>query len=279
MKVIVAQRSSDKSAANVLMRRVGERLHARYNLRTAPIDEGCDLLIQWGFKPTVALKSAIAQKIPYVIFDMGYWEGERDVRQSLSINGLHGTSMRTKSVLDLPPRYHPPIEQWQDEGEGCLIIGQLAGDAALRGENPETWMRKQAAKCVDTFGTKAQLRPHPRMLNPWEPPSEPLYDALDNTHICVTHSSTVGVAALRRGVLTIATHPGSPVYRMVGNYVNGMVVRMPGRQSFFHELSYQDYDLSNDEDCDAACDHIMKAWPCAKVDATLGNVEHPGARL
>jgi hypothetical protein len=276
MKVYGSMRDNEADIQNRWLGRLLACLNGNAIRREQIFPADGELLIQWGFRPTKALRSCVAQKKPYVILDMGYWEGSRGVRQSVSINGLHGLSMRVDGVLDLPPRYHPEIRPYREGGEGCLIIGQLAGDAALRGENPETWMRKQAAIVVDTFQMPVQLRPHPKMLNPWEKPSEPLSEALDEARLVVTFSSTVGVTALLRGVpLQVATHPGSPVAGMVSPDVRESSYRMPGRETFFHELSYRDYDLTDDEDCEVAAKYIVRAYPQAKKRAGLLDAERP----
>jgi hypothetical protein len=270
MKVVCNLHPSPSSRANVIIRRLGERLDAAYQPREAPLLDSTSLLVQWGFKATPSLLEAISLKVPYVILDMGYWEEARTTRQSISINGLHGLAMPTPEVLDLPPRWHPTIAPWVETNGPCLIVGQMTGDAAMRGVDPEIWMRKQAGLAVEATGRRAQLRPHPNMLNTWEPKLEPIEKAVDDASVVVTFSSNVGVTSLLRGKRTIATHPGSPAYLQAHP-----TMRLPGRQGFFHQLSYRDYQLSDNDEADAAANYIIMAYPNAKQGAERGEVEMP----
>jgi len=278
MKVYGNMRDSHKSAANVIIGGLlaTSALQGKPCSREDHLPADADMLIQWGFKPTPSLKSAVARKIPYVIVDMGYWEGQRDARQSISFNGLHGGGLKI-DVLDRPPRYHPELQPPRMDGEYVLIIGQLAGDASLRGENPETWMRKTAGKAIALYRRPVILRPHPRMLNPWEPVSEPLEDALENAYACVTHTSTCAVTALRMGVRTVATHWGSPVYGLASMQLSSF--HNPGRIARFHRLSWHDYNLADLEERETAGAFIKDSYSQAKLAASAGTLEVPGAKL
>lgn len=275
IKVVGSMRDSHKSAANGIVRGLLDRFHGAEINREHSIPDDAHLFIQWGFKATRALMTCILRKIPYVIIDMGYFEPTRAIRQSISINGLHGLSLPV-DVLDLPPRPHPRIEQWRDGGEKVLVIGQLPGDAALRGENPDTWMHKQAVLAAEAFGKPTHKRPHPKMLNPWEPAAVPIQEALDDTYVCVTYTSTVAVQAIVAGVSTVATHRGSPAYNMCSHTL--AKIRLPGRESWVHDLSYREYNLLDAAELDAAAFYIERAYPAAAVQAKRGMLEIPRVR-
>ena len=93
MKAYGSLRPSAKSHANVIMRALLGRLGGKFVLRTEVVPDDATLFLQWGFKKTNALVSAILAKIPYVIIDLGYFDDTRYERFSVSINGLHGMGM------------------------------------------------------------------------------------------------------------------------------------------------------------------------------------------
>ncbi len=284
MNVVGSLRPSEKSPANVIIRRLVDRLEGRTILREQYLDRDANLLIQWGFKPTKAMRSAIFNKIPFVIVDMGYFDwsddpqANRSNRYSISINGLHGTSMQLDGVYDLPPRPHPKVMPWRTERKGkeVLVLGQMPGDAALRGADIEAWMNRAATEAADVFKMKTIKRPHPRMLNPWEPTLPPLEDTFKDTHVYVTYSSTAAVQTVLAGVPTIAMHPCSPAYRMSAHRMSRQI--FPGREAWAHDLSHREYALLDDKDCDAACDYIIRGFEQGLGPAALGKVDTEGVR-
>ena len=266
-------RPGDKSHANVLIKRVVDRLDGRYILRDALLDDKATLLIQWGFKPTKALRCAILRKIPYVIIDLGYFDAARTKRYSISINGFHGLSMPVAGVIDLPPRPHPRVRAWREDGDIVQIIGQMPTDAAIYGLNMETWMHKAAVDAAEAFGKPAFKRVHPKMLNPWEAALEPLSETFDTSYAHVTWTSTSAVQSVLAGVPTVAMHPGSPAFEVCSHGMHRS--RLPGRQAWVHKLAHREYALAEDGDCDVAVEYILRDLDRATDLARWGEVLRP----
>lgn len=270
-----SMRDSQKSAANIVVGRLLDRLGGDSMLRSHEFSTtGADCLIQWGFKPTRALLSAIESKAPFIIVDMGYFdEFNRTARMSISINGLHGTSMKSDFVQDLPPRPHPEIQDFYEEGEDVIIVGQMPFDQSLRGQDIDAWMNRAAVEATEAFKKPAHKRPHPRMLNPWEPQPAPLAAALDNAYCTVTWTSTSAIASVLRGIPTVAQHPTNMAYGICPKRI--MRRRAVGREAWVHDISHRDYNLLDETDCDAACEYIIKALPQARKEASLGRIDAP----
>ena len=275
MKAYGSLRPSHKSHANVIMRALLGRLGGKFVLRTEVVPDDATLFLQWGFKKTNALVSAILAKIPYVIIDLGYFDDTRYERFSVSINGLHGMGMPVDGVLDLPPRPHPKIEDWKEGGRMVQIIGQMPGDAALRGENIEVWMHHASLQATEAFGKPARKRPHPKMINPWEPSLPALESTFEETYVMVTYTSTVAVQSVLAGVPTVAMHPASSAFAVCSARMKRETPT--GREAWVHTLSHGEYSMTDERDLDNAAVYIAKAYPQATREAALGAYDAGGA--
>ena len=269
-------RDSAGSHANVVINSLISRLDGATVLRTSVVPDDATLLVQWGFKKTTALASAIDAKIPFVIIDLGYFDEYRLDRFSVSINGLHGLSMPLHGVHDWPARPHPRIQAWREGGDTVVIVGQMPGDAALRGLNVDAWMHKTAQEAVAAFGKPALKRVHPKMLNDWEPPLPSLDTTFDDTYVYVTYTSTAAVQTVLAGCHTIAQHPASSAFGITPNRMTRL--SMPGRAAWAHELSHREYSMTDSDDLDAAAEYIIKGFEQGLGPAALGNVDTKGMR-
>jgi len=274
MNVIAGLRDSPGSHANVVLQRLLDRLGGTEILREQYFPADGEAYLQWGFKKTPALLSAIESKVPFIIVDMGYFDAfERQARMSISINGLHGTSMKSDFVLDLPPRRHPPVLDYNEEGENVLIIGQMPGDQSLRGQDIDAWMNRAAVEATEVFKKPAHKRPHPNMLNPWEPKPPPLEDVLSNAYVTINWTSTSAIASVLAGIPTVTQHPTNMAFPVCSDRI--MRRRAVGREAWVHDIAHRDYNLLDDVDCDTACEYIIKALPQARAEACIGKVDAP----
>lgn len=241
---------------------------------TVAVPDECNLLIHWGFASTAALRSAIAKKIPFVILDRGYFDPSRATRVSISINGHNGLSMSVDGVLDLPPRWHPPIQRWRLHGDTVQIIGQMSGDAALRNVEIDAWMNRTAIHAVDVFGLRVIKRLHPKMINSWEQQPQLLEETFDDTYVSVSLTSTSAVQTVLAGVPSVIMHPASPAYAM--GTPNMVIAQPPGREAWAHTLAHREYDLRSTGDVAACAEYIIGAFPKATKEASAGNIDTLG---
>ena len=262
MRTYINLRKSEKSHANWVLRQLGKLLDAGECRREQTIPAATDLLIQWGFKPTRSLISAIAAGIPYVIIDLGYIDATREKRFSISINGLHGTAWRDPKVLDRAPRLTPTCRDWRSgAGSKVIVIGQMPLDQSLRGQDIEAWAGRVAVQAAEAFKRPVIKRPHPKMLNTWEPFLEPLERVLEDAYAVVTCTSTAAIGSVLRGIPTVAMHPGNMAYRMAAH---DMTLRTPpGRDAWLHEICWRDWGWSPDE-LDQLAAYIAEIYPSFK---------------
>lgn len=279
MKVALNFRTSRKSAANMIQQRLLDRLNGTRIEREQWVPADCDMLIQWGAKPTLALRSAFKMKIPFVILDMGYFDAGRINRQSISINGHHGLSMAVPGVEKLSTREHPIIQPWrtEDPARYIYVLGQMPGDSSLRGMDIEAWMNRAAGRSIEAYGRKVIKRGHPKELNDWEARLPALDTLYDDAFMFVTYSSTAAVQAVLAGVPCVAEHPSSPAYDVCAAAPD-KGIRMPDREQWAHELSHREYALLDDADCDKAVEYILRGYPRAKRRAQRGEIDRIGIR-
>jgi hypothetical protein len=261
MKVLGLQRDSPKSAANRATSSLIDRLNGSYQRRALPVhpDEP-DLVVQWGFKPDPGLLSAISAGIPYLIIDLGYIDNGRAAKFSISFNGFHGTAWSDPKVLDREPRPMPGYSDWRSgEGDKVVVVGQMPNDQSLRGQDINAWMGRAASAARDAFGKPVIKRPHPKMLNPWEPANDPWSTALEEAYAVVTWTSTAAIGSVLAGVPTIAMHPGNMAYKVAAH---DMILRTPpGRSEWLHELAWREWDFSSSADLDRLADYIIEVYP------------------
>jgi hypothetical protein len=236
----------------------------------------CDLFIQWGYKPTEALLSVIKMRKPFVIMDMGYFDGHRHVQQSVSINGFHGLSMEPEFLPDLSPRRSWELDDWKLDGDTIYIMGQLETDVSLRGQDIDAWMGQAAAQANELFPSKKIIkRPHPRMLNPWEKHTlPPLETVFDDAFLCMTWTSTVAVSCLKHGIPVVAQHPASPVSSLVTPVCRQQTPE--GRDRLFHKLDHATYRIRDGCEADLACAYILRAYDQARAEAECGMIDTIG---
>lgn len=259
MNVVGFQRDSEKSAANRNVAELVKRLDGSFVRRESSCPVSADLVIQWGFKQTVGLMSAIAFGIPYVIIDLGYW-GNRYKNFSVSFNGFHGTSARDDLVSGRSPRARPRVQDWRSgKGENVLVVGQMPNDQSLRGQDIDAWMGRTAPAAAQAFGKPVIKRPHPKMLNPWEPSLPPIADALKDAYCCVTWTSTAALDAVVAGVPTVAMHKGNIAYPVCAH---DFTLRTPdGREEWLHELSWRQWDFTSPAELDRLAEYIKSIYP------------------
>ena len=261
MKVVALERDSLKSAANRTVRSLVDRLGGSYQRRAVPINpDETDLVVQWGFKPTPGLMSAIEAGVSYLIIDLGYIDKGRTTNFSVSFNGFHGTAWQDPKVLDRPPRPSPSYRDWRSgTGDKVIVVGQMPNDQSLRGQDIDAWMGRAAIAASAAFGKPVHKRPHPKMLNPWEPKPEPWEAAVEDAYAVVTWTSTAAIGSVLAGVPTIAMHPGSMAYRVAAH---DMTLRTPpGRAEWLHDIAWRQWDFSSDGDLDRLAEYVIEVAP------------------
>lgn len=185
--------------------------------------EKCDLAVCWGVKRRPEMLSGRRA----LILERGYFGDRMNVWTSAGYDGLNGFAdflNHGKDSARFDANYGPDfLKPWRASPKGNLVVimGQVRGDASLRGMNIELWYR-QVAERLQRCGHRVGFRAHP-LFRSAIPNAKcialtgTLEEALARAKWVVTYNSNSGVEAVVAGVPTVACDPGSMAWPMTGH--------------------------------------------------------------
>ena len=262
MKVVAALRDGP-NLTNVRTEALTEGLETHgYSVKKigrGEVVKGADLFIQTGFAGSNALRSAIDQRIPYIVMEAPFWRDFYDVHEASSwgYNGLAGGAW----VPEAPDkeRHRPPLKPMKAGTGPTIIIGQKPTDHSLRGSNHVKWILDVRAELPE-----ADFRPHPLMVP--QDTMEPIQSTLEKYWQVVTYTSTVGCEALVEGCKVRADHPANLAYG----------VREDDREQWHLGLAWRQAWHS---DFGALVPYILSGYDEARARAREGLLEHPREKV
>lgn len=201
-------------------------------------------VVCWGWRMGLRLK---LQGKRVLVMERGYL-GDRFAWTSLGWDGLNGLA-KFHAPDDGGERFRKhfgPLQPWKEGGEYALVVGQVAGDASLRGKNLVPWYAQMAALLGDQ-GHHVVFRPHPRghsgrmKIKGAETRTGDLAEALAGAKFVVTFNSNTGVDAVVAGVPAIVMDEGGMAYPVAGHRL-GEIVR-PEREAWAHRLAWCQWRL------------------------------------
>ena len=204
---------------------------ARHGVRCAVVTAGsaavtADIVCCWGWRQG-QIHRARGRRV--LLMERGYVDRMRWC--SLGWDGLNGRA-RFPGCLDDGRRWHanfPGRLKWRD-GDGfgyALVLGQVAGDAAVRGVRLESWYARAAARLGETTGLPVLFRPHPNVLRREQPrPAIQLHgldvlcgsldDALAGAAAVASYNSNSLTDAALAGVPLLAGDKGAMAWSIAG---------------------------------------------------------------
>lgn len=226
--------------------------------RAKAAKSSADLVIQTGFGRSVALLSAIEQKIPYLIMEAPMFRDLYDVNKAsnFTYNGLQNGGTRPEAPMEARP--HPDLLPMHTAGP-TLILAQKPTDHSLRGSDHIGWLKAQ----LDAY-PEAEFRHHPIMVPKRH--HKPIADALANVRRTVAFTSTASVDSVFAGCETICDHPANEAYE-IGD-----------REEWAHRLSW--YQFTHEElKTDDIAAWILTGYDRAYSAARTGDQEIPRERV
>lgn len=274
MKVVAGHRPVRDTWSNSTLEAFVNHVDGEAQPREAYLPKDCGLYVQWGYKKTIGLTDAMQKRIPFIILDAAYFRRHGDF--SISINGFHGLSMEPEGMDEFPDRPRPVIEPWRDEPEEArvYVYNQLNGDRACRGMDMQAWARRAAQQAIAHFQLPVVIRPHPKDVNPWEPPLPPLEATFEDAMCVVTWTSTAGIEAAAAGVPVVAQHPASMAAPVASKMMSR--VRWPGREKWAHDLACRQYRR---EEMSNAWNYVDRQLSKARREAEAGHYDTEGLRV
>ena len=222
----------------------------------------CDLAVVWGVRKAREMESgrrALVLERGYVGDRMGMWT-------SVGFDGLNGRADFRNAGMDSARwdrLFAPYMSEGFEEGSGdyVLVMGQVDGDAALRGMSVERWARSVVAE-IRRHGLPVRFRPHPkgRPVNAGcEVAGGSLSEALGRAMWAVTYNSNSGVDAILQGVPAVSMDPGSMVWSVTGR-TSYQAPPQPDRSVWASEIAWTQWSLEEIRRGDA-WDHLRGGLP------------------
>lgn len=217
----------------------------------------------WGWRRGMALRAAGHEVL---VMERGYL-GDRFSWTSLAWNGLNGRG----EFPDFPredsrfSQNFAELKPWKNDGDYILILGQVPGDASLRGKKMMPWYERVAKRCAEIYGKPVHFRPHPlakrrggrdKIRNAAKSTGS-LNDALAGAALAVTYNSNSAVDAVINGVPAIAMDHGSMAWDVAGHALDELV--RPCREDWAASLAWKQWTIDEIASGDAVEPYIKKA--------------------
>jgi hypothetical protein len=202
----------------------------------------------WGWRAGSALRS---QGHEVLVMERAYL-GNRFEWTSLAWNGLNGNGTFAPAPKDNGERFKQnfaPMKPWNKDGEYILIMGQVPGDASLRGQDMVPWYEATAQQSKELYGKPVHYRAHPEAVRRGYRSGikdtlrshAPLDEALAGASLVITYNSNSAVDSVLAGKPTIAADKGSMAWPVTGHFINDIVT--PEREEWAHELAWRQWQL------------------------------------
>lgn len=228
----------------------------RYPSDPAP----CDLAVMWGFKKPACVKSGRRA----LILERGYIGDRLNEWTSVGFDGLNGfADFRNKGMGSerWEANFAPYLKPWRDhyDGKYVLIMGQVAGDASLRGMNMGEWIGATARK-ISLAGHRVAFRPHPLYRRAWGLPhvaqvlKGSLDEALAVARWVVCYNSNSAVDAVLAGIPTVTCDQGSMAWPVTGHEPH-RPPSMADRTQWAHDMAWTQWRSEEIRNGDA-WDHL-----------------------
>ena len=224
----------------------------RHGVEVVRVTEGQpvegDAVVCWGWRIGRKLRD---DGFDVLVMERGY-VGDIEARRkwvSCGWNGLNGRAKFPKAEDGKRWREHFSgyMQPWQYKDGHVLLVGQVPGDAAVRGGKHLEWLREAYAEII-ALGEKVVFRPHPMAgavsygnLAPVSTSS--LADEWARAKYVVTFNSNTGVDAALAGVPVVVMDEGSMAWPVAGHEIGD--IEMPDRDTWAHNLAYAQW--SEDE--------------------------------
>jgi len=194
-----------------------------------------------------------------LILERGYI-GDRFSYTSIGWNGLNGYARFPHYADDGGDRFSRmgvEIEDWNPHGEYVLLIGQVKGDASLRGQNLRHWYADTARHARTVYNLPVRFRPHPEELKRGhsttvagcETDLGKLRDALMGAAVVVTFNSNTAVESVLAGKPTVCMDAGSMAWTVCAHSLGDAPPR--AREAWAHALAWKQWTLDEIRNGDA----------------------------
>ena len=207
----------------------------------------------WGWRKGQELR---AKGHEVLVFERGYI-GDRFYYTSIGWNGLNGHADFCLNDNHSHKLYQN-VKDWHD-GEYIIIMGQVNGDASLRGQCMTKRYEEWGAEAENFYKMPVYFRPHPHTDNGNFKPNLPvidgdLGDVFQKCHLAICYNSNSSVDAVLNGVPCITFDIGSMAYDVTGQSICDRI--KPARKDWISKVlncQWEPNQISNG-------DYLERMW-------------------
>jgi hypothetical protein len=220
----------------------------------------CDMAVTWGVKRKLEMESGRR----CLVLERGYLGDRMKTWTSAGFDGLNGYAdfLNTgKGPERFDAEYGPDfLKPWRTSPKGNLVVimGQVRGDASLRGMNIDAWYRQTAERLI-RCGHRVGFRPHPLFRSAIPNPKVvhlggTLEEALGRAKWVVTYNSNSGVDSVVAGLPTVTCDRGSMAWSVTG-HDPAAEPPIPDRTAWASRMAWAQWRMEELEN-GAAWDHL-----------------------
>lgn len=207
-------------------------------------------VVCWGWRRQVA-QALRKQKKEVLVIELGYI-GDRKTHISLGWNGLNGRAEFPQYPSDDGKRFADhggDIKPWKKGGDYILILGQVKGDASLRGQDIMPWYLSCAQQAKKIYGLPVYYRPHPEsvrrrgyeFVHGLENIGGSLSEAIDGALFTIAYNSNSCLDSVLAGTPCYAGDSGTMAYDLCMKSMDTIV--RPEREKVVFDIAWKQWTL------------------------------------
>lgn len=202
----------------------------------------------WGWK-----RGSIARENGHevLVMERGYI-GDRFKYSSLGWNGLNNHATFPAYPDDGGARFREHggvIKPWKKCGDYILILGQVKGDASLKGQDITGWYCDVAERAKNIYGLPVYFRPHPESrrrggycsIDGIENMKGSLQEAMDGALFTIAYNSNSCIDSVLAGVPCYAGDKGTMAWDLCMKDLSEIVT--PDREKTVHQIAWTQWTL------------------------------------
>lgn len=216
-----------------------------YNIKTKYI--AC-----WGWRVGKSFRNAGYEVL---VMERGYI-GDRFKYTSLGWNGLNGHADFPAYPSDDGERFKlhgGKIKPWKKHGEYILILGQVKGDASLKGNDITEWYYNTARQIKEKYGLPVYFRPHPESerrggykgVDGVQNIGGTLDEALSKALFTVAYNSNSCLDSILAGIPCYAGDRGTMAWNLCMENIDEIIT--PIREPIVYDIAWKQWEISEIE--------------------------------
>lgn len=209
-----------------------------------------NIIFCWGWKRRVAEKYRFLKR-NVLVLELGYI-GDRTKNISVGWNGLNGYAEFPEYPADKGERFRSMggvLKPWKTGGEYILILGQVKGDASLKGKDIMPWYQECASRAKEVYGLPVYFRPHPESkrrrgyesVYGIENMDGTLQEGIDGALFTISYNSNSCLDSIMAGTPCYAGDMGTLVYDLCMKDIENIV--KPDREKVIYEIAWKQWTL------------------------------------